>query len=169
VVLMDVRMRVMDGVEATRRIRDRPGAPSVLVLTTFDDDDVLHSALAAGASGFVLKDAPGEDLIRATRVVAEGGAWLDPAVTPRVLATYRAGLPRAAAAARVEELTERELDVLRLMGGGATNSEIGDRLFISEGTVKTHVGRILSKLALRDRPAAIIFALEHGLAGSTSP
>ncbi len=165
VVLMDIRMKGMDGIEATRRLTARPGSPPpVLVLTTFDDDDVLRPALAAGAAGFILKDAPGEDIRRATRVVAEGGAWLDPAVTPRVLATYRAaGLPRAEALARIEQLTEREVDVLRLVAAGATNQEIADRLIIGEATVKTHFGRILGKLELRDRPAAIIFAYEHGL------
>jgi DNA-binding NarL/FixJ family response regulator len=165
VVLMDVRMKGMDGPEATRRLRERDEAPPVLILTTFDDDEVLQAALSAGAAGFVLKDAPGEDIIRATRTVAEGGAWLDPSVTSRVLATYReAGLPRAAAAAKVDRLTEREVEVLKLMARGDSNTEIGRELFISEGTVKTHVGRILSKLGLQDRPAAIVFAFQHGLA-----
>jgi DNA-binding NarL/FixJ family response regulator len=164
VVLMDIRMKGMDGVEATRRIRELSDAPPVLVLTTYDDDEVLQGALAAGAAGFVLKDAPGEDIVRATRVVAEGGAWLDPAVIPRVLQTYRAARTnRAAETHHVEELTAREADVLRLMARGATNHEIAERLHISEGTVKTHVGRILAKLGVRDRAGAIVFAFDRGL------
>ena len=169
VVVMDVRMRGMDGVEATRRLRALRGTPPVLILTTFDDDEVLSAALRAGASGFLLKDAPAEDLIRGTRAVAEGGAWLDPAVTGRVLAAYRAGAPASAgAAAAVAELTPRELDVLRLVGRGATNQEIADTLVIGEATVKTHVGRILDKLDLRDRAAAIVFAFDHGLVQPSS-
>jgi DNA-binding NarL/FixJ family response regulator len=164
VVLMDVRMKGIDGVEATRRLREESDVPPVLILTTFDDDAILSSALRAGAAGFQLKDAPGEDLIRSTRIVAEGGAWLDPAVTGRVLAAYREGAPTAAeVASHVEQLTERELDVLRLIGRGATNVEIGAELFISEGTVKTHIGHIFTKLDLRDRAAAIVFAFDHGL------
>jgi DNA-binding NarL/FixJ family response regulator len=166
VVLMDVRMKNMDGAEATRRLREMDGSPPVLVLTTFDDDEVVQAALSAGAAGFVLKDAPGEDIIRATRVVAGGGAWLDPSVTGRVLETYRSqALPRAEEAARIDELTARELDVLRLISRGASNQEIAGELFISEGTVKTHIGHILVKLGLRDRSAAIVFAFDHGLAG----
>ncbi len=166
VVLMDVRMKNMDGAEATRRLRADPDSPPVLVLTTFDDDEVVQAALSAGAAGFVLKDAPGEDIIRATRVVAGGGAWLDPNVTGRVLETYRSqALPRAEEAAKVEALTGRELEVLRLIARGGTNQEIARELFISEGTVKTHIGHILAKLGLRDRPAAIVFAFDHGLAG----
>jgi DNA-binding NarL/FixJ family response regulator len=164
VVVMDVRMRGMDGIQATQLIRDLPNCPSVLVLTTFDDDEILSAALRAGASGFQLKDAPGEDLIRAVTAVARGDGWLDPAVTGRVLAAYRQGAPSpTTAAAQVAALTERELDVLRLIGRGATNTEIGQELYISEGTVKTHVGRIFSKLGLRDRAAAVVFAFDHGL------
>ncbi|CAA9546172.1 MAG: Two-component transcriptional response regulator, LuxR family [uncultured Thermomicrobiales bacterium] len=167
VVVMDVRMRRMDGVEATRRLRASREGPPILILTTFDDDEILSAALRAGASGFLLKDAPAEDLIRATRSVAEGGAWLDPAVTGRVLAGYRAGGATggvgAAGAARIADLTPRELEVLRLIGRGATNQEIADSLFIGEATVKSHIGRILDKLELRDRPAAIVFAFDHGL------
>jgi DNA-binding NarL/FixJ family response regulator len=163
VVVMDVRMKGMDGVEATRRLRETAGAPPVLVLTTFDDDEVLSAALRAGAAGFQLKDAPAEELIRAVRVVAEGGASLDPAVTGRVLAAYRSIAPGREAAARVGDLTARELEVLRLIGRGATNEEIGTQLVIGEATVKTHVGRIFDKLALRDRAAAIVFAFDHGL------
>jgi DNA-binding NarL/FixJ family response regulator len=162
VVVMDIRMKGVDGAEATRRLRARPDAPPVLVLTTFDDDEALSGALRAGAAGFLLKDAPAEELIRAVRLVAEGGAYLDPAVTGRVLAAYRATAPPADPA-RLADLTPRELDVLRLIGRGATNEEIGERLAIGEATVKTHVGRIFDKLGLRDRAAAIVFAFDHGL------
>jgi DNA-binding NarL/FixJ family response regulator len=165
VVVMDVRMKDVDGVEATRRLRKHAHAPPVLVLTTFDDDEVLSGALRAGAAGFVLKDAPGEELIRAVRTVAEGGAWLDPAVTGRVLATYRSAAPvEDGADERIAELTPRERDVLRLIGRGATNAEIAESLFVSEATVKSHIGHIFTKLDLRDRAAAIVFAFDHGLA-----
>ena len=128
VVVMDIRMKGMDGVEATRRLRERPDAPPVLVLTTFDDDDVLSGALRAGAAGFVLKDAPGEELIRSARAIAAGDAWLDQSVTARVLATYRSASPASAEVReQIEQLTTRELDVLRLVGRGATNAEIADR------------------------------------------
>ncbi len=164
VVVMDIRMKGMDGVEATRRLRALGASPPVLVLTTFDDDEVLSGALRAGAAGFILKDAPGEDLIRATRTVAEGEAWLDHSVTARVLATYRSvSAPSADATARVKELSPRELDVLRLIGRGALNAEIADALFVSEATVKSHIGHIFTKLDLRDRAAAIVFAFDHGL------
>lgn len=162
VVLMDVRMRGMDGVEATRRIRELDGPP-VLVLTTFDDDDVLWGAIEAGAAGFVLKEASAEDLIAATRMVASGGGWLDPSVTPRVLAVTRSsGVPRQREADKATGLTDREVDVLRHMATGATNAEIAAALFVSEATVKTHVGSIFSKLAVRDRAAAIVYAYRHG-------
>lgn len=168
VVMMDVRMKRLDGVEATRRVRALPDAPPILILTTFDDDAVLSAALRAGAAGFLLKDAPAEDLIRAARVVAEGGAWLDPAVTARVLAAYRASTPRSSnTTAGVSTLTPRELDVLRLIGRGATNQEIAEALVIGEATVKSHVGHILQKLDLRDRAAAIVFAFDHGLVQAT--
>jgi DNA-binding NarL/FixJ family response regulator len=170
VVVMDVRMRDVDGVEATRRLREKPDAPPVIVLTTFDDDEVLSGALRAGAAGFVLKDAPGEELIRSVRTVAEGGAWLDPAVTGRVLATYRSATPVGddGAAERIAELTPRERDVLRLIGRGATNAEIAESLFVSEATVKSHIGHIFTKLDLRDRAAAIVFAFDHGLVAPQS-
>jgi DNA-binding NarL/FixJ family response regulator len=160
---MDVRMKGMDGVEATRRLKRTPDAPPVLILTTFDDDAILSSALRAGAAGFVLKDAPAEELIRATRLVAAGEAWLDPAVTGRVLATYRDSAPPADIGHALEALTPRERDVLRLIGRGLTNQEIADTLSIGEATVKSHVGHILDKLDLRDRAAAIVFAFDHGL------
>jgi DNA-binding NarL/FixJ family response regulator len=164
VVVMDVRMKRVDGAEATRQLRAGDDAPPVLVLTTFDDDEVLSAALRAGAAGFQLKDAPGEEIMRSARVVAEGGAWLDPAVTERVLATYRTAVPADdAAGAQVEQLTPRELDVLRMMGRGASNAEIAEELFVSEATVKSHIGHIFTKLDLRDRAAAIVFAFDHGL------
>ncbi|HEX6421313.1 MAG TPA: response regulator transcription factor [Acidimicrobiales bacterium] len=166
VVLMDVRMRRMDGVSAIRALVAAGDAPAVLVLTTFDDDDVLWGALDAGAAGFVLKDATAEDLIAATRAVAAGAAWLDPKVAPRVLRAFRANVrPRLDEAARIDALTDREHDVLRQMATGSTNAEIAGALFVSEATVKTHVGSIFAKLGVRDRPAAIVFAYEHGLAG----
>ncbi len=164
VVLMDVRMRRTDGVTATRELRRGPAPPPVLVLTTFDDDDVLLGALDAGAAGFVLKDTAAEDLIAATRAVAGGAAWLDPKVTPRVLAVLQRGARAASdAAERVEQLTEREHDVLRNMARGATNQEIAASLFVSEATVKSHVGAIFAKLGVRDRAAAIVFAFDHGI------
>jgi DNA-binding NarL/FixJ family response regulator len=164
VVVMDVRMKHVDGTEATRRLRSRPDAPPVLTLTTFDDDEVVAASLAAGASGFILKDARGEDLIAAVRAVAGGGAWLDPAIAGKVIEAYRStGIPRAQQQAKLAELTEREVAVLRLIGRGASNAEIGEQLFISEGTVKSHVGHIFTKLGLRDRAAAIVFAFDHAL------
>jgi len=169
VVLMDVRMRRVDGVAATRALAATGSAPPVLVLTTFDDDDVLWGALDAGAAGFVLKDASAEEIIAATRAVAGGAAWLDPAVTERVLRRARgagAPPPAPAAPARIPELTDREHDVLRLMATGATNVEIARALYVSEATVKTHVGSIFSKLAVRDRAAAIVYAYDHGVVGT---
>ncbi|MGH9050295.1 MAG: response regulator transcription factor [Acidimicrobiia bacterium] len=164
VVVMDIRMKGVDGVEATRRVRSLDGGPPVLVLTTFDDDEVLSGALRAGAAGFQLKDAPGEELIRSTRVVAEGGAWLDPAVTARVLETYRSTAEvDSGGSVRIDALTPRELDVLQMMGRGASNAEIAGDLFVSEATVKSHIGHIFTKLDLRDRAAAIVFAFDHGL------
>ena len=164
IVLMDVRMRHVDGVAATRLLREVSPQPPVLVLTTFDDDDVLWGALDAGAAGFILKDASAEDLISATRAVAAGAAWLDPRVTPRVLRAFRANVrPHLGRAARVDQLTEREHDVLRHMARGATNGEIATSLIVSEATVKTHVGSIFAKLGVRDRSAAIVFAYDHGI------
>jgi DNA-binding NarL/FixJ family response regulator len=163
VVVMDLRMRNVDGIEATRRLRVNPDAPPVLVLTTFDDDELLSGALRAGAAGFLLKDSPAEDLVRAVRAVGSGRAMLDPAVTARVLAAYRS-TPSATADVDVAELTSRESDVLRLMARGLTNNEIAGELVISEVTVKSHIGRIFTKLDLRDRAAAIIYAFDHGLA-----
>jgi DNA-binding NarL/FixJ family response regulator len=164
IVLMDVRMRRVDGVEATRRMRQVSAEPPVLVLTTFDDDDALWGALDAGAAGFILKDTSAEDLLSAARAVAGGAAWLDPRVAPRVLQAFRANVrPRLAEAVRVDQLTEREHDVLRHMARGATNAEIATSLIVSEATVKTHVGSIFAKLGVRDRAAAIVFAYDHGI------
>lgn len=178
VVVMDIRMRGMDGIEATTRIRAVDGPP-VLVLTTFDDDEILWGAIDAGAAGFILKEASAEDLIRATVTVAEGGAWLDPVVTPRVLARRRvSGGPDAAGAgvgAEVgtgtevrpagtdDRLTDREHDVLVLMAAGRTNAEIAQELIVGQATVKSHISSIFTKLAVRDRAGAIVHAYQNGL------
>jgi DNA-binding NarL/FixJ family response regulator len=161
VVVMDLRMKRVDGIEATRRL-SAPGSPPVLALTTFNDDELLSGALRAGASGFVLKDSSAEELIRAVRAVAQGDSYLDPAVTSRVLTTYRrvAHDHRSDALA---EVTAREHDVLRLIGQGRSNAEIAEELCISELTVKSHIGRIFVKLDLRDRAAAIVYAYDHGV------
>jgi DNA-binding NarL/FixJ family response regulator len=170
VVLMDVRMPVMDGVQATRELRARDGSPPVLALTTFDDDEVLAGVLRAGASGFILKGVSAEDLQRAVRVVAEGGAFLDPAVTGRVLAIYRSAAPRASAGVgALDTLSAREREVLALIGQGKTNAEIAAALFVGEGTVKTHINHVFTKLNLRDRAAAVVFAFDHDLVTPTPP
>ncbi|UTX54793.1 response regulator transcription factor [Leucobacter aridicollis] len=177
VVLMDVRMPGMNGIEATKRIVAEFPATRVLVLTTFDLDEYAIGAIQAGASGFLLKDARPTELVDAIRRVASGDAAMAPAVTARMMermrdtgavapaALFAAPAPGAgdAVAAELSELTERELDVLKLISDGKNNSEIGAELFLSESTVKTHVGRVLSKLQLRDRVHAVIFAKQHGL------
>ncbi|WP_203579320.1 response regulator [Microbacterium hibisci] len=168
VVLMDVRMPELDGIAATRRILGPayPAArvPRILMLTTFDIDDYVYDALEAGASGFLLKDALPEDLVHAVRVVASGDALLAPSVTRRMIEHFAARRPRAGRAATVlGELTEREREVLTLIGRGRSNSEIAADLFISEQTVKTHVGKVLAKLGARDRVQAVIFAYDAGL------
>ncbi len=161
VVVMDLRMKRVNGIEATRQLASH-GGPPVLALTTFSDEELLSGVLRAGAAGFVLKDSPAEELIRAVRAVARGDGFLDPSVTARALNTYRtvAAEPEAEA---VEGLTPRELDVLTLMAKGRSNAEIANELFISGLTVKSHIGRIFVKLDLRDRAAAIVFAYEHGI------
>jgi DNA-binding NarL/FixJ family response regulator len=164
VVLMDIRMPNLDGIAATAQLRSTEQPLVVLVLTTFGEDEILWGALEAGAAGFVLKDSSAEDLIAAVRAVAGGGAWLDPTVAPRVLDHYRRLVaPAAREAARLDSLTEREHDVLRLIARGATNAEIAASLHVAEATVKTHVGSIFGKLSVRDRPAAIVFAYDHGV------
>jgi DNA-binding NarL/FixJ family response regulator len=161
---MDIRMPALDGIEATRRLRTADDPLTVLVLTTFGEDEVLWGSVEAGAAGFVLKDSTAEDLIAAVRAVAGGGAWFDPAVAPRLLERYRQVVaPAARDAARLDRLTDREHDVLRLMARGATNAEIAAALFVAEATVKTHVGSIFTKLGVRDRAAAIVFAYDHGV------
>ncbi len=163
IVVMDLRMRTVDGITATAEVVARGDGPPVLVLTTFDDDEMLSGALRAGAAGFLLKDSSADDLIRAVRTVADGGHWLDPSVTGRVLQQFRTGPAPAPARAAVDPLTARELEVLQAIALGRSNGEIADELVISELTVKSHVGRIFTKLGLRDRPAAIVYAYDHGL------
>jgi DNA-binding NarL/FixJ family response regulator len=160
VVLMDIRMPVMDGVEATRRM---PGV-RVVILTTFDLDEYVVDALRAGASGFLLKDSPPEDLVRAIRTAAAGDALLSPAVTRRLLdAVVPRLLERRPPPRALDALTERELDVLRLVAEGLANAEIADRLVVTEATVKTHVSHVLAKLGLRDRVQAVVYAYDVGL------
>jgi DNA-binding NarL/FixJ family response regulator len=164
VVLMDVRMPALDGIAATTELRALDDPLDVLVLTTFGEDEVLWGAIEAGAAGFVLKDSTADDLIAAVQAVAGGAAWFDPAVAPRLLERYRRVVaPAARDASRLDLLTDREHDVLRLMARGATNAEIGATLFVAEATVKTHVGSIFGKLGVRDRAAAIVFAYDHGV------
>ena len=164
VVLMDVRMPVMDGIEATRRIVDGGRAPRIIMLTTFDLDEHVYDALSAGASGFLLKDITAERLFDAVRVVSAGDALLAPTITRRLIAQFARMRPSApAGAGLLAALTPRETDVLRLIAAGLSNAEIAVRLSVSEETVKTHVSRVLAKLDLRDRTQAVVAAYETGL------
>ncbi|MEU3557538.1 response regulator [Streptomyces fragilis] len=167
VVLMDIRMPRMDGVEATRRITgpERDGPAKVLVLTTFDLDEYVVEALRAGAGGFLLKDAPAHELVQAIRVVAAGEAMLAPSVTRRLLDKYATHLPSGEETVpdALRTLTEREVEVLKLVARGLSNAEIAADLFVGETTVKTHVGHVLTKLGLRDRVQAAVYAYESGL------
>ena len=167
VVLMDIRMPELDGLEATRRILAADQSARVLILTTFDLDEYVYEALRAGASGFVLKDDPPEQLLEAIHVVARGEALLSPSVTKRVIRQFSRG-PHAVPPPRLGELTERERDVFRLIARGLSNAEIGRELFISETTVKTHITHILQKLGLRDRVQAVVLAYQAGLVDGES-
>jgi DNA-binding NarL/FixJ family response regulator len=162
VVVMDVRMPTMDGIEATRRLAALERPARVLILTTFDLDDYVYEALRAGASGFLLKDRPSEELVAAVRVIAAGEALLAPSVTRRLIEEFARRAP-APTRTELDELTEREREVLVLMARGLSNAEIARALFVAETTVKTHVGRVLHKLRLRDRAQAVVLAYESGL------
>jgi DNA-binding NarL/FixJ family response regulator len=161
VVLMDIRMPELDGLEATRQILAADDTARILILTTFDLDEYVYEALRAGASGFVLKDDPPEQLLTAIRIVAGGDALLSPAITKRVIKQFTR-IPQPTPARELDELTERELDVFRLIARGLSNAEIGRELFISDTTVKTHITHILQKLKLRDRVQAVVLAYETG-------
>jgi DNA-binding NarL/FixJ family response regulator len=165
VMIMDARMPRLDGVEATRRIREAGDRPRVLMLTTFDLDEYAFAALKAGASGFLLKDVPPEDLLSAIRAVHSGDAVVAPSTTRRLIDQFAPLLPAggAPAPAELSGLTEREREVLAQLAQGLSNGEIARRLFVSEATVKTHVGRVLAKLGLRDRVQAVVYAYENGL------
>jgi DNA-binding NarL/FixJ family response regulator len=164
VVLMDIRMPELDGLEATRRLVGGDGAPRVLILTTFDLDEYVYEAMKSGASGFLLKDVRPEQLAEAVRVVAAGESLLAPAITRRLVEEFvRRPPPGSGAPDALSELTERELEVLKLVAGGLSNAEIAASLFVSEATVKTHLSHILTKLRLRDRVQAVVLAYESGL------
>ena len=162
VVLMDVRMPVMDGVEATRRVQQLADPPKVVVVTTFDLDEVVYEALRAGASGFLLKDAPEARLVAAIRVVAEGGSLFAASATRRLVQEFARQQPHVASTT-LQRLTDRETEVLRLVARGMSNAEIAESLVVTENTVKTHVARMLAKLGVRDRVQAVVLAYEAGL------
>jgi DNA-binding NarL/FixJ family response regulator len=164
VVLMDIRMPQMDGIEATTLLTAGDSHPRVVILTTFNLDEYVYNALAAGASGFLLKDLPPAELVSAIRVVAGGEALLAPSVTRRLIEQFAQGRPAERTAALLDDLSERELDVLRLIAQGMTNAEIAGTLLLGRSTIKTHVGNLLEKLSLRDRVQLAIFAYESGLA-----
>lgn len=164
VVLMDIQMPKLDGISATRKIATDPAIRSrVVILTTFEQDDYVFEALRAGASGFLLKNAPPEQLVEAVRTVAAGDALLSPAVTRRVIEDYAQRTVARNNDVGLESLTERELEVLRLLATGKSNAELAQELFLGEGTIKTHVSHLLAKLGLRDRVQAVVFAYESGL------
>jgi DNA-binding NarL/FixJ family response regulator len=164
VVLMDIQMPEMDGLEATRNITADPELHSrVVILTTFERDEYVFEALQAGASGFLIKNAPPEELVHAVHVVANGEALLAPSVTKRIIEQFAHARLDPELGARLESLTHRELEVLKLLAGGKSNAELAAELFVTEGTVKTHVSSLLSKLGLRDRVQAVVLAYESGL------
>jgi DNA-binding NarL/FixJ family response regulator len=163
VVLMDIRMPVLDGLEASRRLLATENPPKVLVLTTFDEEEYLYEALRAGTSGFLLKVSPPEQLIGAVRTVAAGNALIDPAVTQRVIAAFGRRAAVKPPPPSLQELTARELEVLQLLARGLSNQEIAGELIVGDATIKTHVARVLMKLGLRDRVQAVVFAYEHGI------
>jgi DNA-binding NarL/FixJ family response regulator len=163
VVLMDIQMPRMDGLEATRLLAHENGASRIVILTTFEQDDYVFQALRAGASGFLLKNAPPEELVHAVQTIAAGNALLAPSVTRRVIAGYVKQTKRPQNPAGLDRLTDRESEVLRLVATGMSNSEIAAELFLGEGTIKTHVSHLLAKLDLRDRVQAVVFAYENGL------
>jgi DNA-binding NarL/FixJ family response regulator len=162
IVLMDIRMPELDGLQATRQILAADDGARILILTTFDLDEYVYEALRAGASGFVLKDDPPEQLLAAVRTVAGGEALLSPAITTRVIKQFMR-IPQPTPSKELDDLTERELDVFRLIAGGLSNVEIGRELYISDTTVKTHITHILQKLSLRDRVQAVVLAYETGV------
>ena len=164
VILMDIRMPVLDGLTATGRIVSSPASPRVIVLTTFDLDEYVFGALRAGASGFLLKDTPADQLVAAIRAVVDGGALISPKVTRRLIEHFTArAAPDSALADRLQELTPRELEVLRHIARGLSNAEIAAELIVSDATVKTHVAHVLSKLGARDRTQAVVLAYETGI------
>ncbi|WP_353814485.1 response regulator [Agromyces sp. SYSU T00266] len=166
-VLMDIRMPGMDGITATRQVVARPSPPTVVVLTTFEADEYVYAALRGGAAGFLLKDISPEELVASVRAAVAGDRILSPSITRRLIAHYVAAPDPAEADRATAHLSEREVEVLRLVARGRSNHEIAATLFIAESTVKTHLARLLQKLDLRDRVHAVVFAYEHGLAGRT--